>query len=163
MPLTVAQSTPTRLAAASSLDFNLPGGRYLPPHRANWKASTVLFAAEGGSGGGGFSTLLLLGLMIVGFYFLLLRPQQKRRREMQSMQESMSPGDEVITLGGLYGTIEATDDRDVLLEIAPGVTVRYSRAGIGNVINKAGMAEPTDEQETDTGEDDTAAGKTAST
>ena len=105
--------------------------------------------------------------MIVGFYFLLLRPQQKRRREMQSMQESMSPGDEVITLGGLYGTIEATDDRDVLLEIAPGVTVRYSRAGIGSVVNKAGLAEPTDESldesEIDTGEGDTTAGKTAST
>jgi preprotein translocase subunit YajC len=106
--------------------------------------------------------------MILGFYFLLLRPQQKRRREMQSMQEAMGPGDEVITLGGLYGTIEATDDRDVLLEIAPGVTVRYSRAGIGNVITKAGQGEPAepvdDTPEIEPGEGETpAAGKTAST
>ena len=134
----------------------------MPSHRANWKASTVLFAAEGsGGGGGGFSTLLLLGLMIVGFYFLLLRPQQKRRREMQAMQESMGPGDEVITLGGLYGTIEATDDRDVLLEIAPGVTVRYSRAGIGNVVNK-GQSEPAEAlPEVEPEEGDTSAGRAA--
>jgi preprotein translocase subunit YajC len=84
-------------------------------------------------------------LFFVGLYFLMIRPQQKRRRDIQSMQSTMGVGDEVVTVGGLYGTIQEIDDESVQLEIAPGVVARYARAAIGKVVTPASRP---DEDET---------------
>jgi preprotein translocase subunit YajC len=101
----------------------------------------VLFAEAQGSGGGGLSSLLLIVGVFVLIYFMMIRPQQKRRRDVQNMQSTMGPGDEIITVGGLYGTIREMDDESVLLEIAPGVTARYAKAAIGKVNQKAAVTE----------------------
>lgn len=85
--------------------------------------------------------LLIMGAMFVGIYFLMIRPQQKRRREVEAMQSSIGPGDEVITVGGLYGTVEAIDEADVMLEIAPGVTARYAKGAISRVVTPAARAD----------------------
>lgn len=53
------------------------------------------------------------------------------------MQSSMGLGDEVVTVGGLYGTVLEIADDTVLLEISPGVTAKYARAAIGKVNQKA--------------------------
>lgn len=53
------------------------------------------------------------------------------------MQSAMGAGDEVITVGGLYGTVQAVEDDSVLLEIAPGVVTRYARAAISKVVTSA--------------------------
>ena len=99
----------------------------------------MLYAANEQSSGGGYFIYLLMALFFVALYFLMIRPQQKRRREIESMQSAMGPGDEVVTVGGLYGTIREIDSDTVLLEIAPGVTARYARAAIGKV-NKSAAA-----------------------
>ncbi|UWP87616.1 preprotein translocase subunit YajC [Dactylosporangium fulvum] len=67
----------------------------------------------------------------------MIRPQQRRRREVENMQSAMGVGDEVVTVGGLYGTVRGIDDDTILLEISPGVTARYARAAIGKVNKKA--------------------------
>jgi preprotein translocase subunit YajC len=85
-------------------------------------------------GGSNYSLLIIMGILFVGMYFLMIRPQQRRRREMQDMQSSIGPGDEVLTIGGLYGTVLAIDDESVTLEVAPGVTNRYARGAISRVI-----------------------------
>lgn len=103
--------------------------------RADRKATIVQYAAENG-GSSATSLLLVLGFGVV-IYFFMIRPQQRRRREVQQMQAGMGPGDEIITVGGLYGTIRSIDDESVLLEIAPGVTAKYARAAIGKVNQKA--------------------------
>lgn len=72
---------------------------------------------------------LLFGLM----YLLFIRPQSKRRKEAAQMQQQLSAGDKVITIGGLYGTVAATDDESVTLEISPGITARYARQAIARV------------------------------
>lgn len=101
----------------------------------------VLFAEAQGSGGGGFSSVLLIVGVFVLIYFMMIRPQQRRRREVQNMQSTMGIGDEIITVGGLYGTIREIDDESVLLEIAPGVTARYAKPAIGKVNQKAATAD----------------------
>ena len=53
------------------------------------------------------------------------------------MQSSMGVGDEVVTVGGLYGTIQSVDDDTVMLEIAPDVVARYARAAISRVVESA--------------------------
>lgn len=81
--------------------------------------------------------VLLFGVM----YFMMIRPQQRRRREAEQMQSSIGPGDEVVTIGGLYGTVTSVDDETVMLEVAPGVQTRYARPAIARVVTKVPAAE----------------------
>ncbi|MET7418341.1 preprotein translocase subunit YajC [Dactylosporangium sp. NPDC005555] len=120
----------------------------------------MLFAEAQGSGGGGLSSLLLIVGVFVLIYFMMIRPQQKRRREVQNMQSTMDIGDEIITVGGLYGTIRGIDDESVLLEIAPGVTARYAKAAIGKVNQKAVSDDAVDDEVTETADEEPAPGAT---
>jgi len=91
-------------------------------------------AAEGGS-------LLVPLLMIVGlfaiFYFLLIRPQRKRREQQTQLQASLDVGDEVVTIGGLYGTVAELDERTVILETSEGVYARYARGAIAQKVSSS--------------------------
>lgn len=85
--------------------------------------------------------VLLFGVM----YVMMIRPQQRRRREAEQMQAGLAPGDEVVTIGGLYGTIASVDDESVTLEVAPGVETRYVRAAIARVTRKASTGSETEQ------------------
>jgi preprotein translocase subunit YajC len=145
----VARNTRTRLAAVPCTDFTHTFGMLAVTgaRRANRKASIVISAASGQSSGSGLYIYLLMALIFVGFYFFAIRPQQKRRRETESMQRAAGPGDEIVTVGGLYGTIIEIDDETALLEIAPDVHARYARAAIGKVINRAEQVEEIEDEE----------------
>jgi preprotein translocase subunit YajC len=93
-------------------------------------------------------------LIIVAVYFLMIRPQSKKRREATTMQSSLGPGDEIVTIGGLYGTVTDVDDETVTLEISPGVTARYARQAVGRVLTSNAAEEETPQV------DDSAAEKT---
>ena len=88
----------------------------------------VLAQAEGQ--GGGLVTLLPIVLMIAVFYFLLIRPQQRRARAQRELIESVAVGDEVITIGGLFGTVRSLDEDSVILEVAPGTTIRLLKSAV---------------------------------
>jgi preprotein translocase subunit YajC len=99
--------------------------------------------AASASGGSSFLPLLMIVVLFAVMYFLMIRPQQKRRRDAQSMQSTLGPGAEVVTIGGLYGTVIETDAETVTLEAAPGVHVKYARPAVARVIsNKNEMTEP---------------------
>lgn len=74
--------------------------------------------------------LLPLVVMFGLMWALLIRPQQRRVRLHRAVVESLMPGDEVITSGGLCGTIVSVDDEVLALEVAPGVTLRVLRASV---------------------------------
>jgi preprotein translocase subunit YajC len=76
--------------------------------------------------------VVLFGLM----WFLLIRPQQRKQRQTASMLQSLAVGQEVMTAGGLYGNITDLDIEEVILEIAPGVSVRVDKRAIVNVIEE---------------------------
>jgi preprotein translocase subunit YajC len=97
----------------------------------------VLLAQDNTGGGGGWSLLLMMALIFGAMYFLMIRPQQRRRREIETMQSSLAAGDEVVTIGGLYGRVTEIDGDTVLLEVAPGIENRYARAAISRVVSKA--------------------------
>jgi preprotein translocase subunit YajC len=71
--------------------------------------------------------ILLIGVV---FYFLLIRPQQRRARAQREITQSTEVGDEVVTIGGLFGVVREIDDDSVLLEVAPGTELRYLRSAI---------------------------------
>jgi len=78
--------------------------------------------------------IILLPLFFAVFYFLLIRPQQKRVKEHAELVRSLEPGDDVLTNGGLYGTITTIDGQIAELEIADGVVVRIQRASVAELI-----------------------------
>jgi preprotein translocase subunit YajC len=80
------------------------------------------------------SQLILLPVFFAVFYFLLIRPQQKRVKEHAELIRSIEPGDDVLTNGGLYGTITTIDGQIAEMEIADGVVVRIQRAAVAELI-----------------------------
>jgi preprotein translocase subunit YajC len=74
--------------------------------------------------------VVLFGLM----WFLLIRPQQRKQQQQRSLLESLAVGQEVLTAGGIYGTITDLDIEEVVLEIAPEVNVRVDKRAIATVI-----------------------------
>ena len=94
-------------------------------------------AAAPASGTGGMLSTLLLPIVFIGvMYFLMIRPQMKRQKEHRAMLDKLSRGDEVITSGGLAGTVQEIGDNFVTVEIANGVQVRVQRGAIANVLPK---------------------------
>ncbi len=69
-------------------------------------------------------------LLAVGFFFLIVRPQRRQVAAHRALVESLGVGDEVITAGGVYGTIRALRDDVIELEVADGVVIRLARAAI---------------------------------
>jgi len=96
-------------------------------------------------------TLILLAAMFALLWVLLLRPQRRKQMEQQQLLASIEPGDEVLTVGGIYGIVtEIDEDDDLIVEIAEGIRVRVARRAAAGVVKPE---EETDEDE----EDDVAA------
>lgn len=79
---------------------------------------------------------IFLGLLIFVFYFMLIRPQKKRVQQHRNLIESLSVGDEVVTIGGLHGKVVAIDEEDVSLEVAPGTTLRFVKNAIARRVSE---------------------------
>lgn len=95
----------------------------------------LAFAQPGGGGGAGLvGTLLPLVLMMGIIWFLLIRPQQKEQHRHREMVRNLKKGDEVVTIGGMYGKIMALTDEKVSLRIAENVKVDVERVKIARVL-----------------------------
>jgi preprotein translocase subunit YajC len=96
----------------------------------------IIAAAEAASKSSGSSLTfpILIVLVFVGFYFLMIRPQRRRQQQVQQQQRTVAPGAQVRTTAGMYATVVEVDGDDVVLEVAPGVEVRYLRRAIMEVI-----------------------------
>jgi preprotein translocase subunit YajC len=79
----------------------------------------------------GYIFILVLLLLM---WFLLIRPQRKRQVEQQRMIDSLRVGQEVVTAGGLYGTVNAVEADEVHLEIADGIEVRVAKRAIAGIV-----------------------------
>jgi preprotein translocase subunit YajC len=105
------------------------------------------------SSGSSLTFPILIVLVFVGFYFLMIRPQRRRQQQVAQQQNTVQPGARVRTTAGMYATVVEVDDADVVLEVAPGVEVRYLKRAIMEVITPEDgeFAEPEDvhDEETD--------------
>jgi preprotein translocase subunit YajC len=72
--------------------------------------------------------------MFVVFYFLLIWPQQKKAKAHRQVLSNLKKGDEIVTSGGLYGTITGITDTVITLEIAEKVRIKVARSSIAGVI-----------------------------
>ncbi len=95
----------------------------------------------GASGGGSpIIFILIIGFLLI--YLLFVRPQKKRQAKQQQLVNELRVGDEVLTAGGIYGTISQIDEDLITVEIAPATEVRVARRAIAGV-----TPEPQEEEE----------------
>ncbi|HCO02216.1 MAG TPA: preprotein translocase subunit YajC [Actinobacteria bacterium] len=89
--------------------------------------------------------IITLVLMIGVFYLLLIRPQQRRAKQQKTLLSTVDVGDEVVTIGGMYGVITEVDEDngELVVEISQGVEVRFLKAAIARKITP--NEEPADE------------------
>ena len=95
-------------------------------------AQTAGAAAPGGPMEGLIQFAPLLLIMVLG-YFLLIRPQSQRAKQQRSMIDAVKRGDTVVLSSGVIGKIAKVEDKEVQIEIAPGVTVKAVKAMISDV------------------------------
>ena len=95
---------------------------------------TMILAAPKSSGGNPAFTFIILAVLVGLFYVLIMRPQRARQRKAMQSQSQVMPGQRIRTTAGMYGTVVSGDDRDIVIEIAPGVEVTMLRRAIMEVI-----------------------------
>jgi preprotein translocase subunit YajC len=126
--------------------------------------NVILAATSSTSKGSGQYIFLIVIVGLFGLlYFVTIRPQRNRQRAAAQTQRTVEPGARVRTTAGMYGTVVAVDDQDVVLELAPGVEVRFLRRAIMDVVPdpsdmEAEEPEPEHSETLDEAEDDAATG-----
>jgi preprotein translocase subunit YajC len=76
------------------------------------------------------SPLIFFVGMLVLFWLLIVLPQRRRRQRQVAMLAQLTAGDDVITAGGLYGSVRDVADDHVVLEIAPETRVRVAKSAV---------------------------------
>jgi preprotein translocase subunit YajC len=123
------------------------------------------FLAASSSGGGSYTFLIVIVVLFGLLYFVMIRPQRNRQRQAQQMQNTVRPGQRVRTTAGMYATVVEADDQDVVLEVAPGVQMRFLRRAVSETLPDDDGTDGTEAagssfDETDSPEDTLAEGST---
>ena len=90
----------------------------------------IFLAAQAAQGGGGMTSFLIMMVAIFAImYFFMIRPQQKRQKEIQNFQNTLQEGTQVVTGGGIYGTVKKIDLVNGIIEvkIADGVISKVDK------------------------------------
>jgi len=92
------------------------------------------------------ASLILIVALFALLWLLLIRPQRQKQAEQQRLIESVEPGDEILTVGGLYGIVEEIDEEgDLVVEIAEGIQVRVARRAVATVVKPEDEEDEEDE------------------
>jgi preprotein translocase subunit YajC len=86
--------------------------------------------------------LPLVGIALL-FWLFIIRPASRRQKELGRMQSSLTVGDEIVLTSGVYGTVRELHDGHLLVEVAPGVSIKVARGAVGTIATK--VDEPADE------------------
>ena len=91
---------------------------------------------DGAAGGGMDMVQMFLPFIaiIAIFYFLIIRPQNKKRKETEKMHAGLKKGDRIVTIGGLYGTIQSVKDSTVIIKADDNVKLEFLRSAISSII-----------------------------
>jgi len=85
---------------------------------------------------GSYGSIILIVVMIIAFYFLIMRPQRKRQQQQVDMVKQLQPGTRIVTTTGIYATVVAVGDRQIVLETAPGTRVTMLKQAVGRVVGE---------------------------
>ena len=90
--------------------------------------------------------LIYLVILVAAFYFLIVRPQRRNAMIRRQLLNAVEVGDEIVTTGGVYGTVVSIDDDTLEVEIAPDVVVKIARGAVGARITPPSEYDDDDEE-----------------
>lgn len=99
---------------------------------------SILAGANGAEGGGSPWSVLLFYAVIIGglFYFLMIRPQRTRMRRHEELVSSLDVGDEIQTIGGIYGRIEFIDETTAVIQVEGGGRLRVAKRALASKVTQ---------------------------
>ena len=93
--------------------------------------------SEAGNASGGFGawgTIIMIVLMFAVFYFFAIRPQKKQEKETQTMRNSLSIGDEIVTIGGIVGIItNITEETITIISSRDRTRIQFLKSAVSRV------------------------------
>jgi preprotein translocase subunit YajC len=92
------------------------------------------------SNNAGITVLWIVGIGLMT-WFLFIRPRRRMMARQGELLRALSTGDQVVTVGGVYGTIVALDGDEVRLEVAPEVVIRVARRAVAGRVEPASPAQ----------------------
>jgi len=95
------------------------------------------------TGASQWGILIVMPLIILVFYFLVMRPQNKKQKEAKKMLEGLRKGDQIVTIGGLHGTVVSVKEDIVVLKVDDNTKLAYSKNAVSQVLKRED--EPTTE------------------
>lgn len=101
-------------------------------------------SAPAGQPQGGIPGVMIIGyvLLFAAMYFFMIAPQRKKQKEHEKMLKSLESGDEIVTSGGLYGTITNVKEDRFVVRIADNTKVEIAKGFVQSVLNKQPAAAP---------------------
>lgn len=92
--------------------------------------NTILLQAA--QQGGGNMMILMMVVLFAILYFFMIRPQNKKQKEIQKFRDALTVGQDVVTIGGIHGTIKSinAEEGTVTLEVATGVKIVFAKEAI---------------------------------
>jgi preprotein translocase subunit YajC len=87
-------------------------------------------------------SILFIAAMLVLMWVLLIQPQRRRQQQQARLLADLKTGDEVITVGGLYGRVQSIDDESVQLEVAPQTNVRVAKSAVATRVTAEAAEAP---------------------
>lgn len=100
--------------------------------------NAMLLQAAPNAGGSSMSMIIMMVVLFAIVYFFMIRPQNKRQKEIQKFRDALTSGQDVVTIGGIHGTIKSIDVEagTVTVEVATGVKITFSKEAINPVSTK---------------------------
>ena len=77
--------------------------------------------------GSAWSMWVMRALIFVVMWFFMIRPQRKQQKELQNFRDGLKKGDKVVTIGGIYGTVDEIKEGTVLINVDKDVKIRVSK------------------------------------
>jgi preprotein translocase subunit YajC len=101
-------------------------------------ATAILAQTAAPAGPGGSTMIIFYVLLFAAMYFFMIAPQRKKQKEQEKMLASLGSGDEIVTSGGIYGTITNVKDDRFIVRIAENTKIEVGKSFVTAVVNKAG-------------------------
>ena len=93
--------------------------------------NNLFILMTGGANGGATSQIIMMLLIVIVFYFFMIRPQMKKQKETKKYIEALKAGDKILTIGGIYGTIQKmNDDGTIIMAIEDGSKMKISKNAV---------------------------------
>ena len=102
-----------------------------------------LLESTGSTGSGLGSTILMIAVFGIVIYFFMIRPQKKQEKEAANMRNSLEIGDEVVTIGGIMGTVDTVKEDHFVVRISDNARIKVLKNAVSQIVRpEAANAEP---------------------